>query len=199
MLSTACTFLPQPSHYVTATTPDYDATVAARVRILSGNDSQTASYEKDSVCYRNVLDGNPNTVRVDDGFFAAYKYSSHSITIGMPPSPRPWMRTDGLRFKDMIKEYVVDGGKPMTISMSVSNSVGDNRTGGWSTSCTPPSVTFTPTAGHDYDVFMDGDGRRCWISARQIDEKGLDELVRLERAPKCAADAIRATSVPSTH
>jgi hypothetical protein len=98
------------------------------------------------------------------------------------------MRVEGLNFKDMIKEYVVEAGKPLTISSNVQSS-----TGTVSYSCSPPAMTFTPVAGQDYDVFQDSNGRQCWLSARRIDGHGMDEPVKLSPASKCAEDdAVRA-------
>jgi hypothetical protein len=177
----ACTFM-QPPHHVTVASPTYDPTVSARVRFLTGNGTKSASFKPNSTCYRSAWENDADAVQVDDGYLAAWKYSSQSVTIGMPPSPRPWMRVDGLQFKDMIKEYVVDAGKPMTVSMLASSSAGNV-----SYSCRAPSATFTPQAGHDYDVFEEFEGRRCWMSVREIDTHGLDQPVTLVPAAKCAS------------
>lgn len=176
----ACTFL-QPAHHVKETRPTYDPTVSARIRFLSGNGTKSTSFRPDSVCYRSAWETDPDAVQVDDGYLAAWKYSSQSVTIGMPPSPRPWMRVDGLNFKDMIKEYVVEAGKPLTISMNAQSSAGNI-----SYSCSPHPMAFTPAAGQDYDVFQDSNGKQCWMSARRIDSHGLDEPVMLAPASKCA-------------
>ena len=49
----------------------------------------------------------------------AWKYSSRSVTIGMPESLRPNMHVVGLQLKDFIKEYVVPGAKPLTVTIWV--------------------------------------------------------------------------------
>jgi hypothetical protein len=103
----ACSFL-QPAHNVTQANPPYDPATQARVRILAGNGTGVANLWKNSSCYTYSLPDPGNRVRVNDGFWAAWKYSSTSVTIGMSPSPRKGMRPDGLDFKDFIKEYVVD-------------------------------------------------------------------------------------------
>jgi len=177
----ACTFL-QPPHHVTVANPTYDPTISARVRFLTGNGTKSTSFKPNSTCYRSAWENDADTIQVDDGYLAAWKYSSQSVTIGMPSSPRPWMRVDGLQFKDMIKEYVVDAGKPVTVSMLASSSGGNV-----SYSCRAPSATFTPIAGHDYDVFEEYEGRHCWMSVRDIDAHGLDQPVTLTPAAKCAS------------
>jgi len=183
----ACTFV-QPAHHVTETSPSYDPAVSSRIRFLTGNGTKSTSFRPNSVCYRSAWENDPDAVRVDDGYLAAWKYSSHSVTIGMSSSPRPFMRVEGLNFKDMIKEYVVEAGKPLTISSNVQSS-----TGTVSYSCSPPAMTFTPVAGQDYDVFQDSNGRQCWLSARRIDGHGMDEPVKLLPASKCPEDdAVRA-------
>lgn len=179
---TACTFL-QPAHHVTETSPLYDPAVSSRIRFLTGNGTKSTSFRPNSVCYRSAWKNDPAAIQVDDGYLAAWKYSSHSVTIGMPSSPRPWMRVEGLNFKDMIKEYVVEAGKPLTISSNAQSS-----TGTISYSCSPPAMTFTPVAGQSYDVFQDSDGRQCWLSARRIDGRGMDEPVKLSLASKCPDD-----------
>ncbi len=173
-LTTACTVLPQPTHDVTVENPTYDPAVSARVRFLSSNGGAGASFRPGEGCYKEVYAEDDKRVSVIDGFWAAWKYSSRSVTIGMPESPRPNMRVEGLQFKDFIKEYVVPAAKPFTVTLLAS-------------SCTPPAVSFVPEPGKDYDIFMQSDSRRCWVSVKHIDDKGADESVPLERAPKCTA------------
>ncbi|WP_302893905.1 hypothetical protein [Ralstonia pseudosolanacearum] len=173
-LATACTVLPQPTHDVTVENPTYDPAVSARVRFLSSNGGAGASFRPGEGCYKEVYAEDNKRVSVIDGFWAAWKYSSRSVTIGMPESPRPNMRVEGLQFKDFIKEYVVPAAKPFTVTLLAS-------------SCTPPAVTFVPEPGKDYDIFMQSDSRRCWVSVKRIDDTGTDEPVPLERAPKCPA------------
>ena len=182
-LLTACA----PSHYVTEEKPDYNTTTSARMRILTGNDLQKASF-RPGTCAAKAWQNDPASIAVDDGFFARYKYSSRSVTIGMPPSPRPWMHVEGLHFKDMIREYVVDGGKPLTLSMSAA---GGTDYAPWS--CRASDETFVPAAGQDYDVYLalEREGRNsynCSISIRHIDANGLDESVSSNYAPKCPGD-----------
>jgi hypothetical protein len=196
ILINGCTLFPQPAHYETSTSPAYDPTTSARVRILSGNDSQAAAFRRNSACYKGAWEDDPDRVQVDDSFFAHYKYSSRSITIGMPPSPRPWMRVDGLRFKDMIREYIVTGGQPMVISMTITSTVGDLRWGGYSHTCAATPVAFVPVAGQDYDVFMEGNARICSIAVHQIDSHGLDEPVPYRLASKCPDDPSSSQPIP---
>lgn len=178
----ACT----PTHHVTTETPSYDPTVSARMRILTGNDLQSASF-RPGTCYTPKWQNDPQRINVDDGFLSRYKYSSRSVTIGMPPSPRPAMRIEGLHFKDLIREYVVDAGKPLTLSMSTAGGTDYDH---WS--CSATDVSFTPVAGQDYDVFLalERSGRRsysCSITIHRIDANGLDEPVESRYAPKCPA------------
>ncbi|MFL9861225.1 hypothetical protein PQR72_36725 [Paraburkholderia madseniana] len=193
-LTAGCT----PSHYVTTAAPDYQPQVSARVRIQSGNDLQAASFRV-GACYSNGWQGDPQRVSVDDGFWARYKYSSRSVVIGMPQSPRLWMRIEGLRFKDMIREYVVPAGQPITLSLSTAGDVGSSKYGGYSWSCKPHEMTFTPIAGQDYDVYLalQEEGRKshgCSIEVHHIDASGLDEPVQTHYAPKCpSSDAEAAT------
>jgi len=190
-LLAACAFL-QPTHYVDTLTPDYDPTVSARVRILSANGpARSASFWPGS-CYKPWSD--TTGVRVSDGFLASWKYSSRSVVIGMPPSPRAWMRSDGLVNKDLVREYVVPAGKPITLSLAMSSYAGQY---GGTTGCEPPAVTFTPSAGWDYDVFLDSGHGRCWTSVRHIDGLGMDDPVALKRAPKCPVDAAAAQIPPA--
>lgn len=177
----ACTILPQPTHYVSVSHPEYDPAVSARIRVLSTNASGGAAFRPAQGCYRGLLESDDRIVKVSDGFWAAWKYSSKSETIGMPPSPRDSMRVESLKFKDLIREYVVPAGKPLTVLMSTSGSAGNVYS-----SCRPPAVMFTPTAGQDYDIFMDSARGRCWIAARQIDGYGMDEPVAVKVAPKCS-------------
>ncbi|SDI70689.1 hypothetical protein SAMN04487926_12260 [Paraburkholderia steynii] len=193
-LTAGCT----PAHYVTTAAPDYKPQVSARVRIQSGNDLQTASFRV-GACYSNGWQDDPQRVSVDDGFWARYKYSSRSVVIGMPQSPRRWMRIEGLRFKDMIREYVVPAGQPMTLSLSTAGDAGSSKYGGYSWSCKPHEMSFTPIAGQDYDVYLalQDEGRKsygCSIEVRHIDASGRDEPVQTQYAPKCpSSDAETAT------
>ncbi|SEA11257.1 hypothetical protein SAMN05192564_101319 [Paraburkholderia sartisoli] len=187
-----------PTHYVTTATPDYDSTVSARMRIQSGNDLQAASFRV-GACYSNAWQSDSQRVSVDDGFWARYKYSSRSVVIGMPQSPRSWMRIEGLRFKDIIREYVVPAGQPITLSMSTAGDVGSSKYGGYSWSCKPHEMTFTPVAGQDYDVYMalQEEGRKshsCSIEVRRIDAGGLDEPVQTRYAPKCPSPDTETTT-----
>jgi hypothetical protein len=182
VLTTGCTFLPQPTHNVTTETPSFDATVSARIRVLTGNGTGGAAFRPGESCYKGALEEDDKKVVVGDGFWSAWKYSSRSVVIGMPQSPRPWMTVDGLQFKDLIREYVVPSGKPLAIGMSTSSSAGN-----YYSSCTPPWVTFTPQPGQDYDIFLRSEKRRCWIGVQRIDGHGLDEPVAVARATKCSA------------
>lgn len=181
-----------PTHYVTTESPAYDPHVSARVRILSGNDQQSATL-RHGACYTSVWQSDPERIQVDDSFLAHYRYSSRSVVIGMPPSPRPWMRVEGLQFKDMVREYVVYGGSPLTLWMTAAGDTGGGRFG-YSWSCTPSAMTFTPVAGEDYDVYMSlgregKNSRYCAITIHRIDGNGLDEPVDASYAPKCPASA----------
>lgn len=181
-ITAACTFLPQPTHEVTTETPNYDATVSARIRILTDNGAGGAIFRPGESCYKGLFERDDNKVVVGDGFWSAWKYSSRSITIGMPTSPRKWMTVDGLEFKDLIREYVVPAGKPLTVAIVVSNSAGN-----FHSSCTPPATTFAPTPGQDYDIFMNSASGRCWVEVRRIDGHGMDEFTVQRVAPKCDA------------
>jgi hypothetical protein len=172
----ACSFL-QPAHNVTQANPPYDPATQARVRILAGNGTGVANLWKNSSCYTYSLPDPGNRVRVNDGFWAAWKYSSTSVTIGMSPSPRKGMRPDGLDFKDFIKEYVVDANEPLTLELAFGNGY---------ISCSPPEATFIPQAGQDYDAFLDWKGRSCWVAVHRIDGRGADDQVPVKRATKCA-------------
>jgi hypothetical protein len=88
------------------------------------------------------------------------------------------MRPEGLKFKDVFKEYVVRAEKPLTVNLWVTQS-------SYVAGCKAPSITFTPEAGKDYDIFMDGERRRCWVAVRRIDERGTDAPVSVQRAPSC--------------
>jgi hypothetical protein len=185
MLLSACS----PTHHVTIETPTYDPTVSARIRILTGNDMQNASFRLGS-CATSRLQNDPDRIDVDDGFLARYKYSSRSIVIGMPQSPRPGMRVGGLHFKDMIREYIVPDARPVTLSMRTAGDSGSSKYGGYSWSCTAQDRMFTPVAGQDYDVYLGFEGnsrhsRGCAIEVRHIDGNGLDEPVETRFAPKC--------------
>jgi len=162
-------------------TPHYDPLTSSRIRLLSGNGTRSSSHIPNSACYKG-WGQDEALVRADDGYLAAWKYSSRSVTIGMPPSPRDYMRVEGLGFKDSIREYVVASGEPMVISMGIGGSAGNAS---WS--CSPPRITFTPVAGHDYDAFLEMPGGRCWIAVREVDEHGLDAPVPVKAAQKCAA------------
>ncbi len=173
-LTAACTVLPQPSHDVTVTNPTYDPAISARVRFLSTNGGAGAFFRPAQACYTELYVEDDKRIRVNDGFWAAWKYSSSSVTIGMPQSPRPNMRVDGLQFKDFIKEYVVPAVEPLTVTLVES-------------SCAPPAVTFVPEPGKDYDIFTQFGNRQCWVVVKRIDDAGTDESVSLRRAPKCPA------------
>lgn len=184
VLTTGCTFMPQPTHDVTTETPSYDATVSARIRVLTGNGKGGAAFRPGESCYKSVLEQDDKKIVAGDGFWSAWKYSSRSIVIGMPQSPRPWMTVDGLQFKDMIREYVVPAAKPLAIGMSTSSSAGN-----YYSSCMPPWVTFTPQPGQAYDIFLRSEKRSCWIDVQRIDGGGMDEPVTVVRAPKCSPPA----------
>lgn len=177
-LFAACTILPQPAHNVTVESPTYDPAVSARVRILSGNGTGSASFRSGEACFAN----DDATVKVGDGFLSTWKYSSRSITIGMPLSPRNEMTVDGLEFKDFIREYVVPAYRPLTVTLGVGSDAGH-----YHYSCSPPAAFFTPQPGQDYDVFLDQAAGRCWVAVRHIDGQKLDEPVPVKAAPKCAS------------
>lgn len=182
MLVSACAYVIPPHHYVDVETPTYDPTVSARMRVLSssGPDRSATFWEGD--CSEPAA--SPGVVRVNDGSAAAWKYSSRSVVIGMPPSPRESMRVDGLFNKDLIKEYVVPAGKPVTLLLSMSIYMGQY---GGTTYCNAPPVAFSPVAGQDYDVFLDFEHRTCRTAIRRIDRDGLDEPVAATLAKRCPA------------
>ncbi|HKR47092.1 MAG TPA: hypothetical protein VJU59_46795, partial [Paraburkholderia sp.] len=76
---------------------------------------------------------------------------------------------------------------------------GSSKYGGYSWSCKPHEMSFTPIAGQDYDVYLalQDEGRKsygCSIEVRHIDASGLDELVQTQYAPECPlSDAETAT------
>jgi hypothetical protein len=183
-VTTACTILPQPTHYIDSATPDYDPASSARIRILTGNGTGSASFRPGESCYKRSAQKDDSTIEVGDGYLASWKYSSRSIVIGMPASPRPWMTPQGLQFKDFIREYVVPAGKPVTFAMSYSVDVGNVNY-----HCRPPVVTFSPKPGESYDIFLENERRTCRIAARRIDGEGLDEPVALSLASKCPVAA----------
>ncbi|SIT41612.1 conserved hypothetical protein [Paraburkholderia piptadeniae] len=176
----ACSLLPQPAHHVETETPIYDPTMFARVRVLSSENNQPYTVFRSGGCYQALsgFDG----IRVDDGMVGSFRYATRSVVIGMPPSPRPWMRVEGLTGKRLIREYVVPAGQPITYSMGwivYSGQYGTTRR------CVASSMVLTPDAGRDYDVFLTRQGRQCEIEARQIDGQGLDESVHMNVALEC--------------
>ena len=183
MFCAACSFLPQPHHYVQTLSPQYDPTTSARIRVLASNGAGVyATIRPDSACHKSAMDPGFDSIKVNDGgFFSAYKYSSQSFVIGMTPSPRPGIRIEVLYFKDFIKEYVIPAEKPFTVSMGSRSEAGSRYF-----YCNPPSVTFVPQPGRDYDVFMRNANKRCWIAIRRIDTDGADEPVKPSLAPKCS-------------
>jgi hypothetical protein len=180
MLS-ACSLL-QPAHHVKQANPPYDPATQARVRILTGNGTGVGNFWKNSSCYSYSLPDPANRVRVNEGLWGELKYSSTSVVIGMPPSPRKGMRPDGLDFKDFIKEYVVDANEPLTVGLAYGNGY---------VSCSPPEATFVPQAGQDYDAFLDWKDRFCWVAVHRIDGRGSDDPVSVKRATKCADQVMR--------
>lgn len=185
IICAGCSLMPQPKHYVKMASPIYDPVVSSRIRILSANGPKFASFSSGKDCYTPFPRKDDSRIVVNDGgYFEGYKYSSTSLTIGMPASPRTWMRTDGLNFKDFIKEYVVSSEKPLIVGISSQNYNGNTYV-----SCSPPQVIFMPKPGRDYDIFMNNRRRQCWISVRQINEKGDDIPVKLEKANECKSDA----------
>jgi hypothetical protein len=177
---TACSYFVQPTHNVSVRTVAYDPAVSARIRILSANGGHTAKFRPAQDCYKGGFETDDQILTVGDGFWSTLKYSSNSETIGMVPSPRNWMRVDGLEFKDLISEHVVPAETPLTVLMSVNTSAGKSYS-----SCSPPAIMFNPAAGQDYDIFMDGASRRCWIAVRHIDGQGMDQPIAVKVAPRC--------------
>lgn len=173
----ACT-LWHPAHNVVHTNPSFDPATQARIRVVVNNGPQSADFWRNSACYTFRSDKQADRVRVDDGFFGAGELHVTSVTIGMPPSPRDWMRPEGLTGRDMIKEYVVDGGKPLTISIVQDRSQ-------YVSGCNPPPMTFTPKPGEDYDAFMDWHGRYCSVGVRRIGVDGTDGSVDSKPASRC--------------
>ncbi|MEX3687310.1 hypothetical protein AB3X91_04415 [Paraburkholderia sp. BR14263] len=96
------------------------------------------------------------------------------------------MQVDGLFSKDMIREYVVPAGKPVTVALATSTYYGSY---GGTSGCAAPAVMFKPVAGQDYDVFLDTGRGACWTAVRHIDDHGMDEPVPVTRALKCVAEA----------
>lgn len=136
-------------------------------------------------CYRPAWDDDGKTVYGQGrGFFTSDKYSSTSVLIGMPASPREWMRAEKLRFKDYIMEYVIPANAPTTIFMMNNRDInfGGSRQ---PQRCTPPATKFTPLPGKDYDAFMEGGDGKCWVEIREIDSRGRDSLAMSARAPTC--------------
>ncbi|WP_227247512.1 hypothetical protein [Paraburkholderia caribensis] len=178
----ACSLLPQPAHQIEVESPKYEMASSARVRVFSSENNQPYVVFRSGDCYQSWMkfDG----TRVDDGMAGSFRYSTRSVLIGMPPSPRPWMRVQGLTGKTFIREYVVPAGQSITYSMGwvvYSGQYGTTRR------CVASSVILTPEAGRDYDVFLTQQGRQCEIEARQIDDHGLDEPVRMGVALECRA------------
>jgi hypothetical protein len=162
--------------------PKFEMRNSARVRVFSSENNQPYAVFRSGDCYQSWIsfDG----TRVDDGMAGSFRYSTRSVLIGMPPSPRPWMRVQGLTGKTFIREYVVAAGQPITYSMGwvvYSGQYGPTRR------CVASSVVLTPEAGRDYDVFLTQQGRQCEIEARQIDDLGLDEPVQMGVALECRA------------
>ncbi|WP_232445836.1 hypothetical protein [Burkholderia ubonensis] len=183
-----CALIIPPTHYVTTEQPTYDPAMSARIRILTGNGTGGAAFRPGESCYKNGFGSDDKTVVVGDGFLSTMKYSSRSVVIGMPKSPRPTMTVDGLQFKNMIREYVVPAEKPLAIGMSVNSDFGNYH---WS--CSAPWVTFNPQPGQDYDIFLDWRKKSCWLEVRRIDGHGLDESVKVTPAPKCSTEGSSAT------
>jgi hypothetical protein len=177
-----CAYVIPTPHYVDTSTPAYDPAVSARVRILSSTGTERTATFWPGDCYKSGND--PAAVRVNDGFFSEFKYSSRSVVIGMSPSPRKFMQVDGLFGRNMIREYVVPAGKPMTLALGLSIDSGTMMNGG----CAVPPVTFTPAAEQDYDIFLDTGGGKCWAAIRHIDGHGMDDPVPVKRAPECHTD-----------
>lgn len=175
LLATGCSLMPQPTLHLKQEQPTYDPAVSARVRFLSGNGTADADFWPQKACYRTPgLRIDPDVVHVNTE--SGWSYSATSTTIGMPQSPREYMRFEGLTFKDFIKEQVVAGNKPITVKLIAF---------GHNSSCKPPAVTFTPAAGVDYDIFMAWQAGRCRVAIQRIDASGLDDPILPTLAKEC--------------
>jgi hypothetical protein len=56
VLTTGCTFMPQPTYGVTTETPPYDAAVSARIRVLTGNGTGGAAFRPGESCDKGALE-----------------------------------------------------------------------------------------------------------------------------------------------
>ncbi|ABI89337.1 hypothetical protein Bamb_3783 [Burkholderia ambifaria AMMD] len=85
-----------PTHHVTTEQPTYDPTTSTRIRVLPGNGTGGAAFRPGESCYRIGFRSDDTTIVVGDGFLSTVKYSSRSVVIGMPQSPRPTRTVEGL-------------------------------------------------------------------------------------------------------
>ncbi|VVE58702.1 hypothetical protein PHO31112_05363 [Pandoraea horticolens] len=180
----ACSVL-EPTRYIVTQNPTYDPATSARLRVHGSNAGGVVALRFGEDCFRPGFEEDGKTVYGQGGgFFTAYKYSSTSVLIGMPESPRKWMRADGLKFKDYIMEYVVPANAPTTIFLNGNRAIdyGGSRQ---PQTCSPPSIKFTPLPGKDYEAFNEGGDGKCWIEIREIDARGHDIPVLASRAPRC--------------
>lgn len=133
----ACSAL-EPTRHILTQNPTYDPAASARLRVQGSNAGGLVALRFGQACYRPAYDDDGKTVFGQGrGFLTAYKYSSTSVLIGMPESPRKWMRADGLQFKDYIMEYVVPADAPTVVLLSSNRAInyGGSRQ---AQTCTPP-------------------------------------------------------------
>ncbi|WP_140413486.1 hypothetical protein [Pandoraea sp. PE-S2T-3] len=185
----ACSAL-EPTRHILTQNPTYDPAASARLRVQGSNAGGLVALRFGQACYRPAYDDDGKTVFGQGrGFLTAYKYSATSVLIGMPESPRKWMRADGLQFKDYIVEYVVPADAPTVVLLSSNRAInyGGSRQ---AQTCTPPPTRFTPQPGKDYEAFEEGGGGRCWIEIREIDARGHDIPVVASRAPDCTPSKV---------
>jgi len=190
-LLAGCATAPDPQ--VTARIAAADPATLARVRIYGNNGTGIVFYRNTSC----VPNGSKDSTRVSGGIgqsFGAFVGSDQNVTIGMPPSDRSTHGRNGILAREFFKEYQVKGDEPLTVTMGfmgtpIASSFGAFRaTGtGQAESCRIPGGAFVPTAGQDYDVYLDirrNEGV-CLMSVRAIGAQGEGAVQPVQVAKPC--------------
>lgn len=162
-----------------AASPAQDTTIS-RIRLFGQNGFGVTLY-KNSACV-----GGDDSERVSGGFGSALgsflgMASNESIGIPETEATKNLSQRSGFMSKAYYKEYKIDSGKPVTVSMGFGNAGGPRCAG-------TISLTFIPKYGADYEGHLDIDyqAKVCRFVIKQVFPEGTTRSIETRRAPACS-------------
>ncbi|MGL1829948.1 UNVERIFIED_CONTAM: hypothetical protein GN151_06085 [Acinetobacter sp. HSTU-ASm16] len=164
-----CTTLIISCPALAAPDQNYDPSKEARIRLFGQNGKPTLMVS-DIDCETRPKGKKVNVGGGVSDAFKSFTGTASNQTLGIPETQasKSLKEMNGILSKAFFKEYAITAGQPVNVSGAlIGTSVQTPSQTMYVKGCSS-TVSFTPQAGHDYEVLGQLNGRKCTVIVKEV-------------------------------